>query len=69
MLSDAATILGAAGGAYAGHQVEKQVKKVTQYEVVVRMDDGSTRIVTYDAEPGFRSGDKVRFIDGKLTRQ
>ena len=64
----AATILGAAGGAYAGHQVEKNVKKTTQYEVNVRMDDGSTRIVTYDAEPGFRSGDKVRFVDGKLSR-
>ena len=56
------------GGAYAGHQVEKNVKKTTQYEVNVRMDDGSTRIVTYDAEPGFRSGDKVRFVDGKLSR-
>ena len=65
----AATILGAAGGAYAGHQVEKTVKKTSQYEVNVRMEDGGLRTVTYDQEPGFRSGDKVRFIDGKLTRQ
>ena len=65
----AATILGAAGGAYAGHQVEKNVKKTSQYEVNVRMEDGGLRTVTYDQEPGFRSGDKVRFIDGKLTRQ
>lgn len=64
----AATIIGAAGGAYAGHQVEKNVKKASHYEVNVRMDDGAMRTVTYDVEPGFRSGDKVRFIDGKLTR-
>jgi hypothetical protein len=38
------------------------------YDVSVRMDDGSMRTVNYDAEPGFRAGDKVRFIDGRLTR-
>ena len=64
----AATIVGAAGGAYAGNQVEKNIKKATRYEIGVRMDDGTLRTVTYDIEPGFRTGDKVRFIDGKLTR-
>ncbi|MCE9640810.1 MAG: glycine zipper 2TM domain-containing protein [Betaproteobacteria bacterium] len=64
----AATIVGAAGGAYAGHQIEKNVKKVLRYDVSVRMDDGNMRSVSYDVEPGFRTGDKVRFIDGRLTR-
>jgi outer membrane lipoprotein SlyB len=64
----AATIVGAAGGAYAGHQVEKNAKKVTTYDVSVRMDDGTLRTVGYDAEPGFRTGDKVRFVDGRLVR-
>ena len=64
----AATIVGAAGGAYAGHQIEKNTKKVTTYEVSVRMADGALRTVGYDAEPGFRTGDKVRFVDGRLTR-
>ncbi len=64
----AATIVGAAGGAYAGNHVEKNVKKVARYDVSVRMDDGTLRTVSYEAEPGFRSGDKVRFIDGRLTR-
>ncbi|MCX7138820.1 MAG: glycine zipper 2TM domain-containing protein [Proteobacteria bacterium] len=64
----AATIVGAASGAYAGHQVEKNVKKVLSYDVSVRMDDGNMRSVRYDVEPGFRTGDKVRFIDGRLTR-
>jgi outer membrane lipoprotein SlyB len=64
----AATIVGAAGGAYAGHQVEKNTKNVTTYEVTVRMDNGSPRTFNYDVEPGFRAGDRVRFVDGRLSR-
>jgi len=64
----AATIVGAAGGAYAGHQVEKNMNKKMRYDVVVRMDDGTVRTISYDAEPGFRSGDKVQLVDGRLTR-
>ena len=64
----AATIAGAAGGAYAGHQVEKNVKKGTRYDISVRMDDGTQRTVSYDVEPGFRTGDKVKLVDGKLLR-
>ena len=40
-----ATILGAVGGGMAGNAVEKKMKKITQYEVSVRMEDGSHRIV------------------------
>lgn len=42
-----ATILGAVGGGMAGNTVEKKMKKVTHYEVTVRMDDGSTRTVQH----------------------
>jgi outer membrane lipoprotein SlyB len=64
----AATIIGAAGGAYAGHQVEKNVKKGARYDVGVRMPDGSLRTVSYDADPGFKTGERVRFVDGRLVR-
>jgi outer membrane lipoprotein SlyB len=64
----ATTIIGAAGGAYAGNQVERNAKKTVQYDVTVRMADGTVRTITYDIEPGFRAGDKVRFVDGRLTR-
>jgi outer membrane lipoprotein SlyB len=40
-----ATILGAVGGGMAGNAVEKKMNKVTHYEVTVRMDDGSHRVV------------------------
>lgn len=41
----AMTVLGVAGGAFAGNQIEKNMKKVTVYQVRVRMNDGSTRNV------------------------
>ncbi|MGC1172402.1 glycine zipper 2TM domain-containing protein [Polaromonas sp.] len=41
----AMTVLGAAGGAFAGNQIEKNMKKVTVYQVRVRMNDGSIRTV------------------------
>ena len=41
----AMTVLGAAGGAFAGNAIEKNMQKVTVYQVRVRMNDGSTRTV------------------------
>ena len=41
----AMTVLGAAGGAYAGNTVEKNMKKVTAYQMRVRMNDGSYRTI------------------------
>jgi len=54
------TILGAAGGAYAGHKVEQKVRTVTRWDVVVRMEDGSTRTVSAAEQPLWRVGDRVR---------
>ncbi len=62
----AATVVGAAGGAFAGHQIEKNTKSGRRFEVVVRMEDGSARLFPYDNEPGFRSGDRVRVVEGRL---
>ena len=62
-----ATVAGAAGGAYAGHQVEKNMKSTTSYEVVVNMDDGTTRTFSYDTQPAFQAGAKVRVVNGVLT--
>lgn len=41
----AMTVLGAAGGAYAGNAVEKNMKKVTVYQMRVRMNNGSVRTI------------------------
>ena len=63
----AAQILGAAGGAYAGREIEKNVKKVTHYEVVTRLESGGTQTITYDTAPQFRVGQKVRVEGNALV--
>lgn len=47
---DVATVLGAIGGGIAGNQIEKKMKKVTVYQVELRMDDGRRRTLE-QAEP------------------
>jgi outer membrane lipoprotein SlyB len=61
-----ATVAGAAGGAYAGHQAEKHVKSTRRWSVAVRMENGSTRMFSYDDEPSVRVGDFVKIRDGRL---
>ena len=63
---DLATILGAVGGAFGGNQVEKEVKKDKQYQIVVRYDDGSTGTFTQATAPAWHRGDRVRVINGAI---
>jgi outer membrane lipoprotein SlyB len=65
----AATIVGAGAGAYAGHQVEKNQKSTTSYQVVVKMEGGKNRTFNFSKETSYRIGDKIKVVDGKLTRQ
>ncbi|OIR03843.1 hypothetical protein GALL_140240 [mine drainage metagenome] len=63
------TLLGAAGGAMAGNEIERNVKKRYRYHVTVRMDDGSFRTVSQASVPSVRVGEHVRVINGAvLTR-
>jgi len=63
------TIGGAAGGAYAGNEVEKKSKTKTKYQVTVLLGDGSTKTFTYSSHTSYQIGDLVKVINGKLTRQ
>jgi outer membrane lipoprotein SlyB len=63
-----ATIAGAVGGGVAGHYGEKYLRKKTRWDVTVLMDDGSRRTVPFDADPGFRVGDKVKMNGNVITR-
>jgi outer membrane lipoprotein SlyB len=65
----AATVVGAGAGAYAGHQVEKSRNAKTHYQVVVKLEDGKTRTFNFSSPTSYRAGDKVKVVDGKLTRQ
>ena len=63
----AAQVLGAAGGALAGREIEKNVRKNTHYEVVTRLESGGTQTVTYPTAPAFKVGDRVRIENNLLV--
>ena len=62
----AMTILGAAGGAFAGNEIEKNVKKHYSYRVTVHMDDGSIRTLSQPSAPVVTVGERVRVVDGTV---
>ena len=64
-----ATIAGAAGGAFAGNAIEKNVKTKKHYDVAVRMSDGTTKTLAYAEPPAWKAGDKVKVEGTRLTPQ
>ena len=61
----AATVLGAAGGAYAGHEIERHNRRYTAYVMHIRMDDGTHRTIE-QATPIARGSHVV--VDGRTAR-
>lgn len=64
----AAELAGAAGGAYAGNEIEGRAKTTRHYDVVVRLENGSSQTFTYAAQPGFGVGTRVRVENGSLIQ-
>ena len=60
------TLLGAAGGAMAGNEIERNVKKHYRYRVTVHMDDGSFRTVSQASVPSVAVGERVRVVNGAV---
>jgi len=60
------TVLGAAGGALLGNQIEKQVRTTKQWEMAVRYDDGTTQVFKSEQAPSWHQGDRVRLYEGQL---
>jgi outer membrane lipoprotein SlyB len=60
------TVLGAAGGAFAGRAIEKQARATTHWEVDVRRDDGQQQTVRSEVAPPYQPGERVRLVDGRL---
>lgn len=63
---DLMTVVGAVGGGLAGNQIEKKVKSTTVYQITVRLEDGTTRVLTEANPPTWRQGDKVKIINGQI---
>ena len=62
-----ATVAGAVGGGYAGNEIEKRTRKGSAWEVDVRMENGETKAFRYDTQPSWRTGDRVKVVDGTLA--
>ena len=61
----AATVVGAAGGAYAGHEIERKGRQYMAYVMHVRMADGSMR--TIEQKTAIARGSHV-IVDGHTAR-
>jgi outer membrane lipoprotein SlyB len=57
-----ATVVGALGGGYIGHEVEKSKTQVV-YQIGIKYDDGSWATIRQTAPTGLRIGDRVRVTD------
>jgi outer membrane lipoprotein SlyB len=63
---DVMTVVGVVGGAVAGNEIEKRVKTTRSYKVTVRLDNGSRRVISQARLPKWRTGDKVKVINGAI---
>jgi len=61
-----ATVAGAVGGAVVGNQVEGNMKASRSYEIRVRLDDGTARTFSQQSAAGWRTGDRVKIVNGSL---
>lgn len=62
-----ATSVGVPGGTHAGSELESNMKKLLQYRVSLRMNDGSIRTITRDTDPGVHVGDSMKLVDGAVN--
>ncbi len=63
----AGTVVGAAGGAVAGHMIEKKAREGHVFEIGVRFDDGSSRAFMQESHPSWNPGARVRLVNGALA--
>ena len=61
-----ATVVGAVGGAVLGNEIEKRVRSSKSYEITVRFEDGSSRVITQPDATAWRAGDRVKVINGVI---
>ncbi len=45
----------------------RKTESASQYQIRVRMSDGSERTVTYANPPAWKAGDRVRLLNGRLV--
>lgn len=63
---DLMAVLGLLLGALSGNQMQKEANSTKTYEITVRFDDGSTRVLTELNPPAWKAGDPVKIINGRI---
>lgn len=65
----AATVIGAAGGAYAGHEIQKRNQQQSDaYKLTIRMRDGTNLALTQTTNADIRVGDRV-VVENNVARR
>jgi hypothetical protein len=63
----AGTVAGAAvGGSGSAGATGSSMETDRVYRITLRMDDGSTRVVTQETTPDYRAGDRVNLTSGAI---
>lgn len=62
----AAAVAGA-GGAYAGHELQKRYGNNVDFRITVETDDGRFLNIVQDNDPGVHIGQRVRVVDGRVV--
>ena len=60
---------GAAGGAFAGREIEKRMTSQKVWDVKVQYANGNSSNFEFQNDPGFRVGDSVKNSDRSIVRQ
>jgi outer membrane lipoprotein SlyB len=59
-------VVGAVAGGLLGNEIEKEVRTTKTFEIAVRFDDGSSRVITEATASPWRVGDKVKVVNGVI---
>lgn len=62
-----ASVAAAIGGGMIGNQIEKSQHQTISYQVSLRMEDGTTRLIDVRSVPTWRIGDTVRLVNGVIV--
>ena len=66
---DAGVGVGSVGGSAVGGTTASGSSAYDQvYRVTVRLDDGTTRVMTQEMAPTFSAGDRIRIANGMIQR-
>jgi len=59
-------VVGAVAGGLLGNEIEKEVRTTKSFDITVRFDDGSSRVISEAAATSWRVGDKVKVVNGVI---